>query len=389
MIRWGTRLAGLTGPKVMLLFLCSGVASGADLKPETIAAWDSYVRLTEARIERELLSRLSATVDPATDIPVVSWSTLGPRGETVEAPFAMIHHWRGAVFIPNVTLDALIERLKHPETLPPQEDVLQSRVLRRTGDSLRLYLKLERRNIVKVIYDTEHDVTFRRLSATMATSRSVATKIAEVEDAGTPEEHERPAGGDHGFMWRLNAYWRYQRTGSGVLVELESLTLSRDIPTLIRPIAAPIVRSIARESMSRALDAVRRGFSAPAPSGHLAPDPLRNPPDSPASSWGSSSSGTRSEDHANARHVAALERIGCRVGRRVRDPSTVGRVSTITIDYARPEFRPLTEGVIQCIERACSRLWSSSFVSQPVSPPRNRKSRPNRLPVPSTRGSRS
>ena len=42
------------------------------------------------------------------------------------------------------------------------------------------------------------------------------------------------------------------------MVELESLTLSRDMPSLLRPIAAPLVRRIARESMVRTLEALRR-----------------------------------------------------------------------------------------------------------------------------------
>jgi hypothetical protein len=43
-----------------------------------------------------------------------------------------------------------------------------------------------------------------------------------------------------------------------VRVDLESLTLSRDVPALVRPIASPIVSRIARESMVSTLDALRR-----------------------------------------------------------------------------------------------------------------------------------
>ena len=38
------------------------------------------------------------------------------------------------------------------------------------------------------------------------------------------------------------------------MVDLESLTLSRNVPSLVRPIAAPLVNRIARESMVRTLD---------------------------------------------------------------------------------------------------------------------------------------
>jgi hypothetical protein len=82
----------------------------------------------------------------------------------------------------------------------------------------------------------------------------VSTKIAELENAGTPGEREKPVGHDRGFMWRLNSYWRYEEVPGGVVIELESLTLSRDIPFLIRLIAKPIINSIARESMTRTLE---------------------------------------------------------------------------------------------------------------------------------------
>jgi hypothetical protein len=82
----------------------------------------------------------------------------------------------------------------------------------------------------------------------LATARSVATSIRET------------GGRDRGFLWRLNSYWRYRQVAGGVVVELESITLSRSIPGVIRPIAMPIVHHIARESMARTLDTFRDRF---------------------------------------------------------------------------------------------------------------------------------
>jgi hypothetical protein len=133
----------------------------------------------------------------------------------------------------------------YPGTPPPQEDVLESRVLSRRGDSLHVYLKLARTVLVTVTYDTEHDVTFQRVAPGVMTSRSVSTRIVE------------SGGSDRGFLWRLNSYWRYTQVGRDVLIELESLSLSRDVPRLARPIAVPIANRIARESVARTLASVR------------------------------------------------------------------------------------------------------------------------------------
>ena len=61
-------------------------------------------------------------------------------------------------------------------------------------------------------------------------------------------------------MWRLNSYWRYQQLDDGVLVEVESVTLSRDLPAIIGPLIRPIVNSTAKESMTRTLASVRARF---------------------------------------------------------------------------------------------------------------------------------
>ncbi len=63
-------------------------------------------------------------------------------------------------------------------------------------------------------------------------------------------------------MWRLNSYWRYKQLDDGVLVEIESLTLSRSLPMLVGPLIRPIVTSTARESMTRTLASVRARFSS-------------------------------------------------------------------------------------------------------------------------------
>src|SRR4029450_8202183 len=80
-----------------------------------------------------------------------------------------------------------------------------------------------------------------------ATSRSVATKIVET------------GGSDRGFLWRLNSYWRYRQVGNDVQIDVLSLSLSRDIPWVVRPIAGPIINRIGRESLHLTLETVRLG----------------------------------------------------------------------------------------------------------------------------------
>jgi hypothetical protein len=133
-------------------------------------------------------------------------------------------------------------------------------VLARGPDWTKIYLKLQRKKFVTVVYNTEHLVRYRRQSPVHASSMSTATKIAELADAGTPAERELTPGDDRGFLWRLNAYWRYEQVPGGVIAECESISLSRDIPMGLGYLVMPMVRSAASESMDRTLATLRARF---------------------------------------------------------------------------------------------------------------------------------
>jgi putative flippase GtrA len=215
-------------PLAVLLAFTPSTAAAAEASPAAIAAWHAFIAKAETRLH-------ACSCEPGK-----------LEGKTIDVPGGTIHQWRGSVVVRGVTVDEVLRALMHPGTPPPQEDVLESRVLSRSGDALKVYLKVTRRAIVTVTYDTEHDVVFQRHSAGLAASRSVATRIAEVD------------GRDRGFLWRLNSYWRYTQQPDGVRIDVESLSLSRGVPALVKPAASPVIGRVGRESMTRTLEAVRR-----------------------------------------------------------------------------------------------------------------------------------
>ena len=266
---------------VLLLVLAVGVADSpvmaAKLQEKTLKAWNGYVRLTEERIQEELNSSTGFLAQDFQSVPkanmdrdaalsgeilVQKMKTLNPRGRKIHVPAGTIQHWWGSVFIPDVELETVLAQVRNPAQQEDlQEDVLESRILESDDDSLRLYLKLVRSKIVTVTYNTEHLIEYQRHGEGLASSRSIATKIVELEEAGTPAEREKPEGNDRGFLWRLNSYWRYQQIDGGVLVECESLTLSRGVPVILAPFVKPIISGLARESMKRTLGSMRDRFA--------------------------------------------------------------------------------------------------------------------------------
>lgn len=220
-----------TSAAATVCVLAVSATSGAAAPMSALNAWDAYVR--EAEGQRTMSQdRCGADAEP--------------QGDATKVDGGTIYRWSGCTIIKGTTVPALVGALVSAGTPPPQDDVLESRVLGRSGERLRVYLKLQRRALVSVSYDTEHEVTFDRASDTLASSRSVSTVIKQI------------GGGDRGFLWKLNSYWIYQQVGPDVRVSLVSLSLSRDVPLLVRPMAGPIIASVARESVLRTLAAVKR-----------------------------------------------------------------------------------------------------------------------------------
>jgi putative flippase GtrA len=229
------------------VLLCAvPLAAAANPASGALDAWNRYVATIEARLEHARLHPRSAAAE------------IRAEGGSIQVESGTISDWRGSVFVPGLTVSDVLRRLQHPGTPPPQEDVLRSHVMSRGPDALHVFVRLSRHAIVTATYDTEHEMTFRRWTPTLATARSVATRIEEV------------GGGDRGFLWRLNSYWRYEQIGDGVQIDLESLTLSRSVPSLVRPIAAPLVSRIARESTVRTLEALRTYLATPEDVRHAA-----------------------------------------------------------------------------------------------------------------------
>lgn len=255
-------------------------AHAAELQPETIKAWNACVERTERRISRELASgekflaldfldpagarqRRETVLSGETQIRQIDPLVGCGVGDAV--PHGMLHHWIGTVYLPGVTLEQVLSRIERPEPAEMrQEDVLEHRILESAEGKQRVFLKLQRSKLVTVVYNTEHLVRYQRHGNGKASSRSAATRIAEVERLDGAREREKPVGRDHGYLWRLNSYWRYQQVNGGVggvIVECESMTLSRSIPRLLEYAVGPVIRSVARDSMDRTLVSLRSRIS--------------------------------------------------------------------------------------------------------------------------------
>ena len=278
-----TRQALCRGALAVTLAIGAGaVLLAAELRQETIVAWDRYIAATEQRVTAELEDGerflvLDFHEDGARfrrealagSLIVERMHSVDERGDRFDVPRGTVQHWLGAVLVPNAELDDVLNGLQYD--IPPhelQEDVLESRVLSRDGDKLELYTRVQLdAPMTSAEYNLEQMVEYVRLGGGRAWSWIEGTRIAELEDPGSPNEREKPIGNDSGFLWRLRLWWRYEQVDGGVLIECEQITLSRGIPRLARWFLAPIINGAPRSAMEKTLQAMVDHLRRPAPAG--------------------------------------------------------------------------------------------------------------------------
>jgi hypothetical protein len=245
-----------------------------ELRPETVQAFNRYVQLTEARINGEVSqterflyvdglaperrSQVLAALKSG-ELFMERLQTLDASGQKIEAPGAIIHHWLAIIFVPGANLQqtlALVEDYnRHQDIYKPE--VVRSRLLSRQGNDFKIYYRLRKRKVITVTLNTNHVVHYFPVDSRRWYSRSCSTRIAEVVNADTPNEREKPVGHDGGFLWRINSYWKFEEKDGGVYVECESISLTRDIPTGLGWLIKPFVSSIPKESLEMTMGSTR------------------------------------------------------------------------------------------------------------------------------------
>src|SRR5579871_2998573 len=192
---------------LLMAWVMGTPALAAELKPETLAAFDRYIRTTEARLER------SAGADGGflwTDEDAhrakqvregrVAIENRGGKGP-IGVPGGLIHDWIGAVFIPGATLEKTLALVQDYDRNREhyQPEVMASKLVSRSGNDFKVYLRIMKKKVITVILDTDYDVRYFPMEGGRYRSRAYSTRIAEVQNAGKPDERTLPPGHDSGF----------------------------------------------------------------------------------------------------------------------------------------------------------------------------------------------
>jgi hypothetical protein len=242
----------------LLFFVAASACASGEPPAAAASAFNSYVGAVESRLAQQHRSPAafltSAASDPQSTARLRRGDVVIERmtpAAGVVLPGAMLHHWRGTAFVAGATA-ADFERMmrdfdSYPRHFSPQ--VLEAKIVARQGDRLQASMRVQQRHVITVVMDTVYDVSFGRLDARHGYSTSRSTQISEIASPGTPSEHALPAGQEYGFLWRQNTYWSYEERDGGLYMQIESVSLSRSIPTGLGWVVRPFVESVPRDSL--------------------------------------------------------------------------------------------------------------------------------------------
>jgi hypothetical protein len=259
------------GLLILSLFAAAPGSIAAEPAPAAVSAYNSYIGAVESRLAQRHRTQKEFLALPA---PASESEMRLRRGELIveeltpasgaDLSGAMLRHWRGTAFAAGAKA-ADFERLMrdfnaYPRHYSPQ--VLQARVLTQEGDHFQVTMRVRQRHVITVVMDTAYDVAFGRLDARHGTSISRSTRVSEIESPGTAKERALSSSEEHGFLWRQNTYWSYEERDGGLYMQIESVSLTRSIPTGLGWAIGPFVKSVPRESLEFTLratcDALRK-----------------------------------------------------------------------------------------------------------------------------------
>jgi hypothetical protein len=261
----GLRLLHVLAAVALTTILSPMRIAAADLKPETLQAWETYLQAAKERNHKHLAegtSFLSIDAEKLRQGEIVV-SPARPN-VPVKVPSGLIHDWTGAIYIPNASIGDVMRVVRDYDHYQAfyHPNVVGSKPIEMGEYEDRFSMVIMNKSFfAKGALDSDYRSAFVRVDDQHWYSTSETTRIQEAADYGAASQHLLPEGHGKGVIWRLYSVARYEERDGGVYVELEAIALSRDIPAALRLVVDPVVRRVSRSSLETSLqqtaDAVR------------------------------------------------------------------------------------------------------------------------------------
>lgn len=253
---------------IMLVLLNATVSRAVEPKQDTLRAWDKTIRdlkLSMSSCANGDRPFLSVDESPEMLQRVRQGEVVVADRDPGKVPNGMIHHWIGAMFVPNAALEQVMSVLgsydRYIDFYKPL--IRKSVVVARDGDNAKIsVLAVQKAFSVTAAVETDNQVRVVRIDPDKVYMMSDAFRVQEIADFGRPNQHPFPEDRRPGYVWRSFVLQRIEERDGGVYVELEIVALSRSIPIefrwLIKPVTDELPRRIMLETLNDTRTAVQR-----------------------------------------------------------------------------------------------------------------------------------
>jgi len=238
----------------------------AELRPETLAAWEEHVKSADLRMQARVRpghAFLWADEAPGRCQRLEKGEILvspGTASGSLQVPGGLIHDWMGAAFIPGATLES-VQKVAHDydhyqDFYTPV--VVNSKQLGCSPAEQQFsMLWVQRVLFVTAAVENQYRGRDFRVNDTRRYGTVESTRVQQVKAYGEAGEQRLPPDQGDGFIWRLYSIVRYEERDAGVYVELQAMVLSRDIPVSLRWLVKPVVTRLSRNSLVTSLQQTR------------------------------------------------------------------------------------------------------------------------------------
>lgn len=224
----------------LLITALSGLHA-AEPKPETVAAFDRYVKLTEEGFAKHQGYENFLWLDHHPKEKSMVWlqqSVITPmqtldQGKEIEVPEGVLQHWLGAVYAEGMDVGNVSRMLLNFPLYKDffKQEVIDSTLLKQEGDNYQVLLRFYKKQISTVVLNVNESAKYTVIDPTRWTLAFHSTHIGEVEHAKKKKnefDDERAPEDTAGYLWRLNLYFRVQQSDNGVYVEVEVISLAHE-----------------------------------------------------------------------------------------------------------------------------------------------------------------
>jgi hypothetical protein len=248
---------------IALLLLGPAPSKADEPRQDTIVAWDSYIAGVNATVtERNDGSKPFLWVDqsPGAQQRLRDGELLVTNRYPRKVPQGIIHHWVGDMFVPDVSLDQVMQVVdnydRYSDMFKPL--IRKSSVVDRNGDTVMLnVIAVQKAFSVTAAVETVEQIQIARPNSERVCITADSVHIDEIADYGRPDEHVFSEARRPGFVWRALIVQRLEQRDGGVYVELETVSLSRGIPWEVRWLIKPLTDDLPRKMMADLLDETR------------------------------------------------------------------------------------------------------------------------------------